>query len=91
MEGLFIPMFQQTVLGDNALWEDCWCLCLRSLLTPDCDSDLYLFSPAEYVTLTIFVISAMVTYLNVQISRLACAMTKAFNATSQAISVIVKN
>ena len=30
----------------------------------------------------------MVTYLNVKISRLACSMVKALNATSQAISAI---
>ena len=29
-------------------------------LTPDCNSDLYRFSPAEYVSLTIFVMPAMV-------------------------------
>ena len=35
-------------------------------LTPDCISDLRLFSPAEYVSLTVFIMSAMVTYLNVK-------------------------
>ena len=35
-------------------------------LTPDCNSDLRLFSPAEYVSLTVFIMSAMVTYLNVK-------------------------
>ena len=47
-----------------------------------------LFSPDEYVPLTIFVMPAMVTYLHVEISRLACTMAKALNATSQAISAI---
>ena len=57
-------------------------------LTPDCISDLRLFSPAEYVPLTIFVMPAMVTYLNVEISRLACTMAKALNATSHTISAV---
>ena len=48
----------------------------------------YFFSPAEYVSLTIFVMPAMVAYLNVEKTRLACAMAKALNATSQAISAI---
>ena len=46
------------------------------------------FSPAEYVSLTIFVMPTMVTYLNVKISKLTCAVAKALNATSQAISAI---
>ncbi|KAF6081840.1 hypothetical protein HJG60_008846 [Phyllostomus discolor] len=57
-------------------------------LTPDCISDLHLFSPAEYVSLTIFVMPTIVTHLNIEISRLACAVVKALNATSQAISAI---
>ena len=61
---------------------------MNSSLAPDCNSDLHPFSPAEYVSLTIFVTSAMGTYLNVEISRLAGAMAKALNATSQAISAI---
>ena len=40
------------------------------------------------MSLTIFVLPATVTYLNVEISKLACAMAKALNATSQAISAI---
>ena len=46
------------------------------------------FSPAEYVSLTIFVMPTMVTYLNVEINRSACTVEKALNATSQAISAI---
>ena len=57
-------------------------------LAPDCNSDLHLFSPAEYVSLTTFVMPAIVTYLNVDISRLAHAMAKALNATLQAISAV---
>ena len=40
------------------------------------------------MSLTIFVMPAMVAYLNVEKTRLACAMAKALNATSQAISAI---
>ena len=57
-------------------------------LTHHCVSDLCLFSPAEYVSLTICVMPATVTYLNVEISRLAYAMAKASNASSQAISAV---
>ena len=57
-------------------------------LAPDCNSNLHLFSPAEYVSLTTFVMPAIVTYLNVDTSRLAHAMAKALNATSQAISAV---
>ena len=40
------------------------------------------------MSLAIFVMPAMVTYLNVEISRLACTIATALNATSQAISAI---
>ena len=48
----------------------------------------YFFSPAEYVSLTVFVMPAMVAYLNAHISRLACTMVKALNAASQVVSAI---
>ena len=51
-------------------------------LVPDRNGDLHLFSPAEHVSLTIFVMPAMVTYLSVEISRWVCAVAKALNATS---------
>ena len=57
-------------------------------LAPDCESDSYLFSPAEYISLTVFGMPITVTSLNVEISRLACAMVKSLSATSEAISAI---
>lgn len=60
----------------------------RHSLPPNCVSDLSLFSPAEYVSLSLFVLPAMSIALNVEISHLACSMAKAINATSKAISEI---
>ncbi|KAF6339818.1 hypothetical protein mRhiFer1_008081 [Rhinolophus ferrumequinum] len=54
-------------------------------LDPSCDSDIHLFSPAEYIPLSLFVVPAMTIALNVEISHIACSMAKALNATSQAI------
>lgn len=54
----------------------------------DCNSDLHLFSPAEYVALSLFVMPAMTVALNAEISKMACSMVKALNATSQAIHAI---
>ena len=78
VEGLFIPMFQQTVLGAAlsgrlmvfmpqklhltlAQWE--------LSFAPDCNSDLHLFSLAEYIPFMIIVIPVMRTSLNIEISR----------------------
>ncbi|KAF6323388.1 hypothetical protein mRhiFer1_008366 [Rhinolophus ferrumequinum] len=54
-------------------------------LDPSCDSNIHLFSPAEYISLSLFVVPAMTIALNVEISHIACSMAKALNATSQAI------
>lgn len=61
---------------------------LSTSLTPDCNDNLHLRSPAEYVSLTIFVMSVMVTSPSVEIGRVACSMVKALNTTSRAISAI---
>lgn len=54
----------------------------------NCISGLSLFSPAEYVSLSFFILPAMSIALNVEISHLACSLGKAINATSKAISEI---
>lgn len=54
-------------------------------LGPDCNSELYLFSPAEYVALSLFVMLAMTVALTVVIRRIACSVAKALNTTSQVI------
>lgn len=55
-------------------------------LGPDCNSELHLFIPAEYVAL--FVMSAMTNALNVEIRRMACSLVKSLNATSQTSDAI---
>ncbi|KAF6109617.1 hypothetical protein HJG60_010870 [Phyllostomus discolor] len=56
-------------------------------LTPNFITDLHLLA-LLYMSLTMLIMSAMVTYLNGDICRLACTVAKALNATSQAISAI---
>ena len=70
VEGLSMPMSQQTALGDHAVCEDC-------VYAPETPPDrgsagplpytrlyqwLTPFSPAEYVSLTIFVMPTVVTF-----------------------------
>lgn len=58
---------------------------LATALTPDCDDDLTLRSPAEYIALNNFVMPVVVGYLNKEIAQLACSMVKSLTTTSRAI------
>ena len=59
-------------------------------LAPDCNSNLHLFSPTKYESLFTFVMPAIVTFLNIKISKSAYAIARALNATLQAISAVTQ-
>ena len=91
-------MFQQIVLGDHALWEDWWCLCLRSPppLGLDENSFLYLIITlvctflARWIYTFDYICNVNHGSLFEYKSTLACAVVKSLNATSQAMNAIIE-
>lgn len=59
---------------------------LSMTLPAACNDNLHLWSPAEYVSFTVFVTSVMVTPPHVEKGRLACSIIKALNTTARAVS-----
>lgn len=78
---LTVPMPQQHPITRDEQY-------LSLTLPAACSDNLHGWSPAEYVSFTVFVTSVMVTPPQVEKGRLACSIVKALNTTGGAVSAL---